>query len=532
MSDHLHLVRVFAKRGIVYPRRPDRIFRAARAVKEWGPTPAGGYGFNTEMYPNREAIIDERGTLTFREIHHRTNAIANALAEAGVKAGDNVGVMCRNHRGWVESTIALSKLGAHALYLNTSFAKPQVHDVCERERPTAIIHDQEFADRVDGATGSERRYIAWADMETDVPSLEQLTHGDDSDREPPARRGRFLILTSGTTGVPKGADREQPRSLHPAAALMDRIPMRARRRTIISSPLFHSWGFAHFTLGMSISSTLVLRRFFDPEETLELIDRHKVRHLIVVPVMLQRILELPPGTIAKYDVSSLKVIAASGSVLPGELSIHVMDELGDTLFNLYGSTEVAWASIATPKDLRAAPGTAGRPPRGTTIRLLDEAGDEVGQGQSGRVFVANELQMRGYTGGGSKEVLGAFMATGDIGRIDDAGRLFVQGRDDEMIVSGGENVFPREVEDLLAEHEAIEEVALVGVDDPDFGQRLKAFVVLHPDARATEDDLRAYVRANLADYKIPREVVFIDKLPRNETGKILKRDLNGLTTST
>jgi fatty-acyl-CoA synthase len=525
LRDHLHLVRVFTKRGIVRPRNPGRVKRAAQAVKTWGPTPAGGYGFNNELYPRREAIIDELGTLTYRQIHHRTNAIANALESAGVKAGDYVGVMCRNHRGWVESTVALSKLGAHSLYLNTSFAKPQVHDVCEREQPTAIIYDQEFSDRVDGAVGSERRFVAWIDEDSDVPTLESLTHGDTSDREPPEHRGRFLILTSGTTGTPKGADREQPKSLHPAAALMDKIPLRARRRTVIASPLFHSWAFAHFTIGMSITSTLVLRRFFDPEETLALIDRYKASHLIVVPVMLQRILELPQATIAKYDVSSLNVIAASGSTLPGELSIHVMDQLGDTLYNLYGSTEVAWATVATPEDLRAAPGTAGRPPRGTTIRLVDDTGKEVPKGETGRVFVVNELQMRGYTGGGNKEVLGEYMATGDVGRIDEDGRLFVQGRDDEMIVSGGENVFPREVEDLLAEHDAVEEVALIGVDDADFGERLRAFVVLHDGAEASDDELRAHVRANLADYKVPREVFFIDELPRNETGKIIKREL-------
>lgn len=526
IGDHLHLVRVFTKVGIVRPRHPGRVARAAKAVKAWGPTPAGGYGFNNELYPHREAIIDELGTLTYRQVHHRTNAIANALGAAGVRAGDNVGVMCRNHRGWVESTIALSKLGAHSLYLNTSFAKPQVADVCAREQPAAIIYDQEFADRITGAVGSERRFIAWVDSDPDVPTLESLTHGDTSDREPPEHRGRFLILTSGTTGTPKGADREQPKSLHPAAALMDRIPLRARRRTVIASPLFHSWAFAHFTIGMSITSTLVLRRFFDPEQTLALIDRYRASHLIVVPVMLQRILELPQATIDKYDVSSLNVIAASGSALPGELSIHVMDQLGDVLYNLYGSTEVAWATVATPTDLRAAPGTAGRPPRGTTIRLVDTAGKEVPRGETGRVFVVNELQMRGYTGGGNKEILGEYMATGDVGLIDEQGRLFVQGRDDEMIVSGGENVFPREVEDLLAEHGAIEEVALIGVDDSEFGQRLRAFVVLHPGAQAGEDELRSYVRTNLADYKVPREVVFIDELPRNETGKILKRSLS------
>jgi fatty-acyl-CoA synthase len=202
-----------------------------------------------------------------------------------------------------------------------------------------------------------------------------------------------------------------------------------------------------------------------------------------------------------------------------------MDEFGDTLYNLYGSTEVAWATIATPADMRAAPGTAGRPPRGTIVRLYDEKGVEVKPGETGRIFVGNEMLFEGYTGGGSKDVIGNLMATGDVGRFDDAGRMFVEGRDDEMIVSGGENVFPKEIEDLLSRHDAVSDVAAVGVDDKDFGQRLKAFVVLESGKKATEDDLKAYVKKNLANFKVPREFEFIDELPRNATGKVLKREL-------
>jgi acyl-CoA synthetase (AMP-forming)/AMP-acid ligase II len=253
--------------------------------------------------------------------------------------------------------------------------------------------------------------------------------------------------------------------------------------------------------------------------------RTRADALAVVPVMMQRILELPEETIAKYDTSSLKVVGASGSALPGDLATRWMDQFGDTLYNLYGSTEVAWATIATPADMRAAPGTAGRPPRGTIVKLYDEKGVEVKPGETGRIFVGNEMLFEGYTGGGSKDVIGNLMATGDIGRFDDAGRMFVEGRDDEMIVSGGENVFPKEVEDLLSRHDAVSDVAAVGVDDEQFGQRLKAFVVLESGKKATEDELKGYVKKNLANFKVPREFEFIDELPRNATGKVLKREL-------
>ncbi|HYN91394.1 MAG TPA: hypothetical protein VER75_05695, partial [Thermoleophilaceae bacterium] len=166
-----------------------------------------------------------------------------------------------------------------------------------------------------------------------------------------------------------------------------------------------------------------------------------------------------------------------------------------------------------------------RIPRGTVVKIVDDDGMELPKGETGRIFVGNEMLFEGYTGGGSKDVIGNLMATGDVGRFDDAGRLFVEGRDDEMIVSGGENVFPREVEDLLARHQAVSDVAAIGVDDDDFGQRLRAFVVLESGKKASEDELKAHVKKNLARYKVPREIVFVDELPRNATGKVLKREL-------
>ncbi len=335
-----------------------------------------------------------------------------------------------------------------------------------------------------------------------------------------------MILTSGTTGAPKGASRKQPESLEPVASLFSKIPLRARQTTVIAAPMFHSWGFAHFTLALPLASTLVLRRRFDPEETLRAAAQSRATALVVVPVMLQRIMDLGPEVIGRYDLGALRVIALSGSALPGELATRAMDAFGEVLYNLYGSTEVAWATIATPHDLRAAPGTAGRPPMGTVVKLLDEHGREVPKGASGRIFVANEMMFEGYTGGGGKEVISGLMSTGDVGHLDEEGRLFVDGRDDEMIVSGGENVFPREVEDLLSDHAEIQEAAVVGVPDEEFGQRLKAFVVPRNGTDLDEDAVKEYVRHNLARFKVPREVVFLAELPRNATGKILKRDLD------
>jgi acyl-CoA synthetase (AMP-forming)/AMP-acid ligase II len=528
MKYKLQVAKTLLGTGMIKPVRPDRAVRSIVALRRWGPTPAAAYTGSAARYPQRAAIVDERGTLTFEEVQKRTNALAHGLKAEGVGEGDGVAIMCRNHRGFIDATVACSKLGANALYLNTAFAGPQIADVVRREDPKALIYDEEFAGLVSEGCVGRKRFVAWRDPGEDpsAPLLDELiAREDDSDLEPPSEKGRTVILTSGTTGAPKGAARKQPDSIEPLAALFSKIPLKARETTVIAAPMFHSWGWGHFTLALPLSSTLVLRRKFDPEDTLRAVAHHRATALAVVPVMLQRILELGPETIAKYDLSSLKVIALSGSALPGELATKAMDALGDVLYNLYGSTEVAWATIATPEDLRAAPGTAGRPPMGTVVKLLNAEGREVAPGEGGRIFVANEMVFEGYTGGGSKEIVEGLMSTGDIGHFDAGGRLFVDGRDDEMIVSGGENVFPREVEDLLADHGQIEEAAVIGVQDEEFGQRLKAFVVPRNGAQLSEETVKGYVKENLARYKVPREVVFLDELPRNATGKVLKREL-------
>jgi acyl-CoA synthetase (AMP-forming)/AMP-acid ligase II len=527
-------VRTLAEAGVIHPVRPDKLAQLMRVLARWGASPAAGIAGGAINHPDEPIVEDEVGSLTFAEVHRRSNALARGLAEEGVREGDGVAVMCRNHHGFIEATLAISKLGATGLYMNTAFAAPQLAGVVEREEPVALIYDGEFARLLEQAAeaGKEiglRRFVAWtAGAADEVPdrSLDDLIEAsDDGDLDPPDESSRFVILTSGTTGTPKGAQRAQPDTLGPLAALFSKIPLRARERTMIAAPLFHSWGFAHFVLGLSLSSTYVLRRRFDPEETLRATQESGATALVVVPVMMQRILELPKETLDKYELPNLRVTAASGSALPGELATKWMDTFGDNLYNLYGSTEVAWATIATPEDLRAAPGTAGHPPRGTVVRIVDTDGNDVEPGRTGRVFVGNEMAFEGYTGGGGKDVLDGLLSSGDVGHFDAEGRLFIDGRDDEMIVSGGENVFPREVEDLLSDHEEIKEVAVIGVDDEQFGQRLKAFVVPNEGADLTPDDVKGYVKSNLARYKVPRDVEFLDSLPRNATGKILKREL-------
>ena len=515
---------VLVKAGVVKLESPDTALRAARSLFEWKLTPAAAFVVSATRYPDEPAIVDERGELTFGEVDRRTNALARALADEGIGGDDSVAIMCRDHRWFVETTVALSKLGATSLLYNTSFAGPQLAEVTEREDPAAFVYDEEFEELLEEGAGDRKRWIAWHDEGAARDTVEDLIErGDESPLEAPDKAGKITLLTSGSTGTPKGASRGQPDAVEPVAAVLGTIPQRARESTFFAAPLFHAWGFLQFNLGLILSSTFVLRRKFDPEATLAAIEDNGCTTLVIVPIMLQRILELDEETRGSHDVSSLRVVAASGGALPGELSERWMDTFGDNLYNLYGSTEVAWAAIATPEDLRACPGTSGPAPPGTSLKILDDEENEVPAGESGHIYVGNRMLFEGYTGGGSEEMVDGHMETGDLGHLDDEGRLFVEGRADDMIVSGGENVYPEEVEKTLEEHQGVAEAAVIGVEDEEFGERLKAYVV--KEGEVSEDDLKAHVKDNLAKFKVPREIEFVDELPRKPQGKVDKQAL-------
>ncbi len=526
-ADLVAATRVSGRAGLLAPIGPARVLDMGRALHHFGPTLAGGFAVAAARFPDRTAAVDEERSVTFRQLHDRSNAQANALRADGIEAGAKVGVLCRNHVGFVEVTAALAKLGADSVLCNTGFGAPQLADVLERERVVAIVHDEDFAPVVRGAVPDLPAYVVWSGGSPSGPTFDDLARrGDPGDPPGPPVEGRTTILTSGTTGIPKGAPRDQRGGVGPGVALLEALPLRVGDVSVIAAPLFHSWGFAHLALGLLLGTTVVLHRRFDPATTLDALAARRAQGLVAVPVMLQRILALPSAVRDAADVGSLRYVAVSGSSLPGPLAQDFMDGFGDVLYNLYGSTEVAYATVASPADLRAAPGTVGRPLRGTKIELRDEHGRPVPTGEQGRIFVANPMLFEGYTDGATKQFSGGFMQTGDVGHVDTEGRLFVDGREDDMIVSGGENVFPEEVEDLLVRHPAVSDAAVVGVPDDDFGQRLVAYVVSSPGVSPTAAELRDYVRDHLARHKTPRDVLIVDELPRNPTGKLLRRRLS------
>ncbi|MFG1794708.1 acyl-CoA synthetase [Nocardia sp. NPDC049149] len=525
--DETYYAALAVRAGLVTPERPDRLARMGVAVLRSGMI-GGLVSVGALRYRDRAALIDERGPVTFRELDDRTSALANAWRARGLRDGETVAVLVRNHRGFHYAVFAAAKCGARILLLNTDFAGPQLREVVGREGADLLVYDEEYTEILGDLDAPRGRYRAWAE-EPGVDTLDNLIAG--AARTTPKRpttTAKIILLTSGTTGTPKGASRSEPTSLAPLGAILDKVPFRAREVIECAAPLFHTLGFAFSTLALGFGSTLVIRRRFDPQAVLDSMDRHRATAVIAVPVMLRRIIDLGPDARAGHDFSALRIIFVAGSQLGADLCTKVLDVFGPVLYNLYGSTEVAYATIATPADLAVEPGCVGSPVPSATVRILDENGAELPAGETGRIFVGNTYQFEGYTDGRDKDRIGTLMSSGDVGHFDSAGRLFIDGRDDDMIVSGGENVFPGEVEELLAAHPAVAEVSAFGVDDDRYGQRLRAVIVVRDGHTLAEDDVRAHVKEHLARFKVPRDVLFVDELPRNPTGKVLKRELREL----
>lgn len=529
------LVSTMVRAGVIAPLRPDKYVRIAGAMARENMSVTSGFASSAQRCGNRPGLIDELGTLTFGELDRRGDALAAALQT--LPSAKVVGIMARNHRGFVDSLIAANRIGADVLLLNTSFAGPAMAEVVARENVDVIIYDEEFTVTVDRALQDQSdrspvtRIVAWTDTADHPLTVESLII-DHLGLQPrrTGEKSRVILLTSGTTGTPKGA-KHSGGGLDALKAILDRTPWRTEETTVIVAPMFHAWGFSQLVFAASMACTVVTRRKFDPQATMALVDKYQATGLCVVPVMFDRIMELPDHIRNRYSGRSLRFAAASGSRMRPDVVTAFMDQFGDVIYNNYNATEAGMIATATPADLRAAPDTAGRPAEGTEIRILDADFQELPTGEVGTIYVRNSTQFDGYTEGSTdkgKAFHSGFMSSGDVGYLDAAGRLFVVGRDDEMIVSGGENVYPIEVEKTLSAHPEVAEATVLGVDDEQYGQRLAAFVVLTDGATATEAALKQHVRDNLANYKVPRSITVLAELPRNSTGKIDRRELKAL----
>lgn len=524
--DVILAARVLVQAGLVDPKRPVLARRSMILTRKLGAI-AGPATISALRSPNDIAIIDDFGSTTYGQLNADSNALARGIIERGVTAGGAIGVLCRDHRGALEAMIATAKVGARLVLLNTSLAAPQMRDVAAREQLVAVILDSEFSALFDETPDVGLKILArYSEPGHGFLTVEELVSSTDSSDLPlPESQGGLVLLTGGTTGTPKGAPRRVT-SPFAAAQFLERVPQRRGDVVLVAAPTFHGTGLSQVIMALALGSTVVMARRFDPLETLLKVETYRATVLVLVPTMLNRILAVGEEVLDDVDATSLRIIMSAGAALPTDLGERATERFGDVIHNLYGCTEVALATVAMPDDWKAAPGTVGRPPRGIKVALFDASDRRVTEpGAIGTIFVDNGLQFSGYSGGGGKRMIGSYMSTGDTGHWDAGGRLFVDGRDDDMIVSGGENVFPGEIEDLVACLSGVSDVATLPVDDPDFGTRLRMFVVADGTVELTEESVKAYVRANLARFKVPREVWFVPEVPYTPTGKVDRRVL-------
>ncbi|MGJ0183855.1 AMP-binding protein [Corynebacterium glyciniphilum] len=553
------------KSGVFGAMSPVAMGKALKAIVQWSFTPAGLLAIGAAQDPYHTAILDDAGSITYGELHDQTNKLAEALYRTGVRERDKIGMLSRNHRGFIMTLCAHGRLGTDIVLFNTGASAEQTRAVMKEQKIDLLFIDEEFIpllpkgfdecpviinweedqDTAAAPLTEEERQARTADIEyasnvadaqksdnhatrnSDWPTLTEVLRTGPAESKIPARprRGRTIILTSGTTGTPKGARRPEPKTYLPASSIMSRIPLKHHRGYYVPAPMFHLWGFCQIQLGLALRATFILQRKFSPREAVKLIEANRPANIAIVPTQLRRLLEAVPENFNP----GVKSIVACGEALPPRVIRETHEKFGKILYNLYGSTEISWASIAQPHELEEHPTTAGKPPMATVLKIVDDDGNEVPEGVVGRVFVGNDLLFEGYTRPGvDKENLHGLVSTGDLGYYED-GLFYLAGRSDDMIVSGGENVYPQEAEDVISDMPEVYEVAVHGVADPDFGQALAAYVVLNDEdkdkAEGFEERAKAAVKAKLARHNVPRYYVFMDVLPRNAVGKIVPREL-------
>ncbi|OBF06423.1 acyl-CoA synthetase [Mycobacterium sp. ACS4054] len=510
--------RALLRSRLLSPPSPLATLRLIGEARRGGTNPYTLLAVTATRWPDRAAIVDDDGVWDYRQLRSATDALARRLTGAGVGPGDAVGVMCRNGRGFIAGVFAVALAGADVVLVNTDFRSDALASAMSAHGITTMIADDEFGERARAANES----VVLIDPAT-------VTAEEGGPRPDVAAPGRIVLLTSGTTGTPKGVPRSpQLRSAVGVwVTILDRTGLRTGSRISVAMPMFHGLGLGMLMLTVALGGTVLTQRQFDAEAALAQASLHRADAFTAVPIVLARILDLPERVRARNPVPYLRVVMSSGDRLDPTLGQRFMDAYGDILYNGYGSTEVGIGALATPAELRDAPETVGRPVAGCPVRILDKNGRPVGPRVTGRIFVGGELASEGYTGGGAKDVVEGMTSTGDMGYLDDAGRLYIVGREDDMIISGGENVYPRAVENALSQHPAIADNAVIGVPDEKFGHRLVAFVVLQPGSGTDPEELREYLKGRVSRFEQPRDITVVDSIPRNPAGKVVRRELSG-----
>ncbi len=522
--------------GLMWELTRPGLIAMARALTAAAQNPSQIYRIYAANSPDKLALRWRDQDLTFRQLDERIDRLATGLARRGVRRGSSLVLMMKNRPEFPLLQCAASRLGAAAVSVSWRSTAAELSYLVSHSGSKIICFEHDLFAAVDEAQRLLKDFpksglVAVGGKAPGCAELEDLV----ADRiELSTEKGleedaAVVIYTSGTTGKPKGAVRKFSKDTLPAAMrFIAETPMRVDDVHLVACPLYHSTAFGFLALHHMLGATVVLMDEFKPDLFLRDVVRYGVTTTAVVPTMLHRVLHLPEATLAQYDARSLRAVFSGGAPLPGPLATAFMDRFGDILFNFYGATETGLVTLAKPQDLRAAPGTIGRQIPGNEIRLLDDRGHVVPTGEVGELYVRNKLLVAGYhkdEAATSASMREGFFSVGDLARQDRDGRYFIEGRKRDMIISGGVNVYPAEIEAVLESHPEVAEVAVVGIEDQEWGERVAAFIVRRAGTSLDESVLKPFVRERLAGAKVPRDYVFLETLPRNPTGKVLKREL-------
>jgi acyl-CoA synthetase (AMP-forming)/AMP-acid ligase II len=498
---------------------PAAVGKLAASIRTYGVNLLALLHLSANMHGSKAALADERETVTYRELFGRAEALSAALREAyGLSPGRKAGLLCRNHVSCVTFLAAVSGTGADLVLLNPDLGAGQLSGMLDKHGFDLLIADRDCLPQA--AATSCSGAVLWSD---DAARLADGRSGAGSRSGRKNRRtstGSLVLLTGGTTGEAKTAAHKPSlfRYLDGFADFVSRLRVLHHANAYVATPLYHGYGLAVLLLFLAVGKTVVLRRRFDADEACRLIRGHRIEFVTVVPLMLHRMLDADPEAL-----QSLRCIASGGAELSPKLAMKTECRLGEVLYNLYGTSETGLNMIAGPRELSRAPGTIGTPVKGVKVKIVDDGGKEVGIGQVGHLLVKSK-------GAGASGV-NAWVKTGDLARRDESGLYFWSGRADDMIISGGENVYPRDVERVILEHPAVADAAVVGVADEPYGERLKAFVQPEADVQVTPAELADWLRPRLARFQMPREIVLVDRLPHTPLGKLDRKALIGLAAS-
>ena len=494
-------------------------------------TPPHYLDAHAQVRPNKPALICGERSLTYAQFNARARRVANALSGLGVKAGDRVAVMAHNSIELLEVGGGLSKLSAISVLLNYRLREHEVAYILNDCRAKAIIVGPDLVEVVERARSEvpgEVVYIAIAD-EPPAGWLSYEALLADVGEEKPAPTGESglgstMSYTSGTTGKPKGAYR--PRGVPADIVLQAVLAFELGEPDVhlLAGPYYHSAPSFFTALHLLLGSTIVIQPRYDPVEALRLIEGHKITTTFMAPTLLQRLCDVPEDIFSSCETSSLRAIILGGAPCPYALKVRATEKLGECLWEFYGATETGIVTLLRPEDQLRKPGSCGKIGPGQEIRLLDAAGNEVPDGTPGEMFARNSFLAEYYNKpeATASNMRDGFFSVGDIAYRDDEGYYYICDRKIDMIISGGVNIYPAEIEAALSAHPAVADVAVIGVPDERWGESVKAVIELRPGASASAEDIIAFCGERLADYKRPRSVDFVAELPRNPAGKLLK----------